>query len=89
MSNWNLFHCCRENETEEILGILETESDIDIFYEEGSFFFWPVKNDNIKVVIALLDFFEHKFSDSGSYEYQRQKNNLNEVLQEVNQTYNI
>ena len=59
-TNKNLYDFCRWNETERVVRILNNFKDIDVLYENGSFFDFAISKNNSEICKALLDYFENK-----------------------------
>lgn len=91
MSNYTLYQYCRRNLTSKIIELLEQYQEIDVLYEEGSFFIFAISKNNTEVVEALLSYFEKtQFPvKDNNYCYQLYKNKLREVLHETLDTYDI
>ena len=89
MSNYDLYHYCRRNCTKEAIDILEKCTDIDVLYEEGSFFSFAISKNNTEICRALLKYFDEiQFPiKTNNHEYQLHKNKLYEVLQEAGDMY--
>lgn len=88
-TNKDLYDFCRWNETEQVKQILNNFNDIDVLYEEGSFFSFAISKNNTEICSALLKYFnEVQFPiKENNYEYQLHKNKLYKVLQEAVDMY--
>ena len=80
-TNKNLYDFCRWNETEQVVRILNNFKDIDVLYENGSFFDFAISKNNFEICKSLLDFFENKQFPIKDVQYQEEKNKLIEILE--------
>ena len=80
-TNKNLYDFCRWNETERVVRILNNFKDIDVLYENGSFFDFAISKNNSEICKALLDYFENKQFPVKNVQYQEEKSKLIEILE--------
>ena len=81
MTNKTLYNFCIWNDTKTILELLYTFDDINVLYENGSFFYSALSKENIEVCKALLDYFENKQFPIKDVQYQEERSKLIEILE--------
>jgi hypothetical protein len=81
MTNKTLYNFCIWNDTKTILELLYTFDDINVLYENGSFFYSAISKENIEVCKALLDYFENKQFRIKDVQYQEERSKLIEILE--------
>jgi len=81
MTNKTLYNFCIWNDTKTILELLYTFDDINVLYENGSFFYSAISKENIEVCKALLDYFENKQFPIKDVQYQEERSKLIEILE--------
>ena len=81
MLNYNLYHYCRRNYTEKIIETLKEGKDINVLYQEGIFFRFAIKDNNLETCSALLTYFEQKQFPNKDDKYLEARDQLQEVLE--------
>lgn len=78
-----LYDHCRWNDTKKAMNTLKNSSNLDMLYENGSFFDFALSEDNYMLVKALIRYFEKNQLNrykSDSEEYKSLYNKLVETL---------
>ena len=71
------------NEQKEVIKILSTCSNIDVFYKNGIFFEFALSKGNIDICNALLNYFENKQFLIKNKAYEEGKTKLTEILENI------
>ena len=71
------------NEQKEVIKILSTCSNIDVFYKNGIFFEFALSKGNIDICNALLNYFENKQFPIKNKAYEEGKTKLTEILENI------
>jgi hypothetical protein len=79
--NDSLYTFCCQNNTYNTELMLKTFKELDVLYEEGSFFNFAISKNNIEICKALLDYFENKQFPIKDAKYEEGKNKLKEILE--------
>ena len=88
-TNKNLYDFCRWNETERVVRILNNFKDIDVLYENGSFFDFAISKNNFEICKSLLDYFENKQFPVKNVQYQEEKSKLIEILENASDSVEL
>ena len=81
IDNQFLYSDLRCNDTYRAKDMLNTSKDINVLYQEGAFFRFVIKNNNVETCSALLTYFETKQFSKKNTEYQEAKEKLIEILE--------
>ena len=87
-SNSDLYDYCRRNQPEKVLELLQTAPDeLDIMYQNGTFFRLAISKNSSLILKALLQYFEdHELSayeDKDSMEYKITVAKLRDILKDA------
>jgi hypothetical protein len=92
MKDIQLFNNCRWNESRSVSKILDNKSDIDLTYNNGIYFRFAIKHNNVEMLNTLLQYFE-KTKLQGDFENQYAipcaKQQLQQILQDAVKSFDI
>ncbi len=71
------------NEQKEVIKILNTYDNIDVFYKNGIFFEFALSKGNVDICNALLNYFENKQFPIKNKAYKEEKDKLVEILENI------
>lgn len=54
---FKLLHACIEENVNEVVQLLNDNSDIDVLYDDGTYFKYAIRTNNVKILKALLDYY--------------------------------
>jgi hypothetical protein len=89
MTNKSLYNFCGWNDTKRVQQLLDTFDDIDILYENGSFFDFAISKGNVEICKALITYFENKQFPTKNTEYQEAKDKLIEILENATDSVDL
>ena len=90
MKNIQLSNYCRWDDSISVKNFLNKYADIDILYENGIYFRFAVKNDNVNILNNLFQYFEKtKLQEHPQdiYSVPLARCQLQEILREAVETY--
>lgn len=86
----DLSNCVRWDLTEEVSKILKSSEDLDLTYDNGSFFITPIDNDNFQIFEEFVQYYEKNvLSKKEGTEYLLAKHQLKKIFQEAQETCTI
>jgi hypothetical protein len=87
-----LYDLCRWNKTEKVKYFLEKSPvAIDILDDQGLFFRLAISSNNVAMLDTLLEYYKKTQlqSDSNTLEYKVAKYNIQQILQDAIDTFNV
>jgi len=72
---------CASNDTKSVKQMLGIFNNIDILYDDGVFFYFPISNSNVQLCKALIEYFEETQFPVKNIEYHEAKDKLTKILE--------
>lgn len=89
MYNNNLYAFFCTNNINNIKKTLDVFNQVDVLYENGTFFAFAISKGNVDVCKALLNYFEKKQFPEKNREYEEAKGKLIEILENITSDMDI